>query len=1065
LTAAKTNGTTAINGAATTGAVTTALTNAKAAIDAIKSDATLAAEAALALANAKSAAIEALNEYYAENIDIADYIANGAQFAIIIANGTDSINGAATIGAVTTALTNAKAAIDAVETDAEVGEDLTPGEYLALIKAGAIAQINAIDLSTGYILGGEWLHDTVFPEAINSIESAADDAEVAAVLESVYATTAESSDAACLASYINYVKEDYVGPYYGYFNAEGLSEVAYAEVLAILDGYSARIDSLVFEDIWDGDGNWIGDFINDVVFNELYEIESDLMAVLYQEIIGYVNPQDYLINLDNLYNCVNFYIGYISWYRVSSYSQQSVVDAKAEIDGIDSDLYLYNEAKEAWLADYDCDIEHYDYGDGGIEEAYSINGALLLTRFAEGRAALEAVTLQEYVENAYVFNNVWDYAWSLISDVFRDDTIGAFASEKLDSLGWFTSIFTGLEFDDSLDGIIADLATDFAAATTYTEFYATSEYYYYQLYLPLSEAINNGGITNLADFKEYLLNDTYGFVKADDGDYYSYDGGYYFISYDFAKLDAAFTARDAAITNADNVRAALDAVSEFWASIEDVNSDRHYVEVAYYAVNDGIYYAQKLYLYNDNALSSENRLIDYYFLYSYISEPRWKLESLYNGYGGGFKFSNIAKFEAIKATAEARVAEYVAWLASDYTVLPPAIEDFVVRNAIAVEIWEAYLAAESETGFDYDELSETEQATYDVLYYAFDDMLWFLEEGRYYYAEDGTLEGLIALANARANDLLAWIDDRTVPADLQGEVHQKVTVIELKQSFDDVLDSYDYDDYADGEDWSEDNDKVDSAYRDAWNLIYNSIHEYEYSYDDGTGKLEAIEARINLYLGQFASWIDGDGGYDPDVIPAFVTEFRTKLRYFDNLGDDYHSDLDDLRGDEEVWFDDYVDEVTDFMLETIHELEEDIYDSIDIGDFATADLQIALYEQYTADVLAYIDSNYESPIPQWVLDFRAANEATGDMIAYIALVFEYNGFDLEDFDEILESMTLQGIQTVFEFLNVFEVRTEGLAYADDIDEEIAELYTLIEEFFDFLGFEYDPALIYEGIEG
>ena len=129
----------AIDAAADADAVATALANAKAAIDAIKTDAELTAEeAAAALAQAKTDAKAELDNY--KNAD--DYrAAEQADLANAITAGKEAIDAAADADAVATALANAKAAIDAIKTDAE----LTAEEEAAANQVAAGEVIDLID--------------------------------------------------------------------------------------------------------------------------------------------------------------------------------------------------------------------------------------------------------------------------------------------------------------------------------------------------------------------------------------------------------------------------------------------------------------------------------------------------------------------------------------------------------------------------------------------------------------------------------------------------------------------------------------------------------------------------------------------------------------------------------------------------------------------------------------------------------------------------------------------------------------------------------------------------------
>jgi len=114
LSSAITNGNNAIDAATDITAVNTALANAKAAIDEIKTDAELTAEELLA---AKSAAKITL-ESYKNSADYRD--AQKAELQSTIANGKAAIDAATDVGGVERELASAKATMDAIETDAEI---------------------------------------------------------------------------------------------------------------------------------------------------------------------------------------------------------------------------------------------------------------------------------------------------------------------------------------------------------------------------------------------------------------------------------------------------------------------------------------------------------------------------------------------------------------------------------------------------------------------------------------------------------------------------------------------------------------------------------------------------------------------------------------------------------------------------------------------------------------------------------------------------------------------------------------------------------------------------------
>ena len=120
LAAAIAEGKTAIDNATDIHTVNATLIGVKAAIDEIKTDAQLTAEeaaAAAALATAKLGAKTELEGY----VKAEDYRkAQQVELATAIANGKTAIDGAADVASVEAALAAAKAAIDAIDTDAEI---------------------------------------------------------------------------------------------------------------------------------------------------------------------------------------------------------------------------------------------------------------------------------------------------------------------------------------------------------------------------------------------------------------------------------------------------------------------------------------------------------------------------------------------------------------------------------------------------------------------------------------------------------------------------------------------------------------------------------------------------------------------------------------------------------------------------------------------------------------------------------------------------------------------------------------------------------------------------------
>jgi hypothetical protein len=114
--AAIADGKTAIEAAETIDEVDSALANAKAVIDEIKTDAQLAAEA---LAEAKTSAKAALAEY----VNAENYTTNKDALEAAIADGKTAIEAAETIDEVDSALANAKAVIDEIKTDAQLAAE------------------------------------------------------------------------------------------------------------------------------------------------------------------------------------------------------------------------------------------------------------------------------------------------------------------------------------------------------------------------------------------------------------------------------------------------------------------------------------------------------------------------------------------------------------------------------------------------------------------------------------------------------------------------------------------------------------------------------------------------------------------------------------------------------------------------------------------------------------------------------------------------------------------------------------------------------------------------------
>ena len=157
------NGKTAIDSATTTADVTAALNSAKALIDAIKTDAVLNSEELVAAKNTAKTVLDGYvsAESYRE--------AQKAELATAIADGKTAIDESADITAVSIALNNAKAVIDAIKTDA----DFTAEELLAA-KNTAKAELDIYVNSSNYRTEEQALLASAIAEGKNAIDSATD---------------------------------------------------------------------------------------------------------------------------------------------------------------------------------------------------------------------------------------------------------------------------------------------------------------------------------------------------------------------------------------------------------------------------------------------------------------------------------------------------------------------------------------------------------------------------------------------------------------------------------------------------------------------------------------------------------------------------------------------------------------------------------------------------------------------------------------------------------------------------------------------------------------------------
>ena len=167
------DGKTAIDASADIAAVNTALANAKASIDQIKTNAELTAEE---LATAKINAKEELDSY----VRASDYRAEQqTSIATAISNGKIAIDAAPDITAVNTALANAKAVIDEIKTDAEL-----TAEELAAAKSEAKAALDAYVNVNDYRAEQQSAITSAIAGGKNAIDAATTKAGVTSALDS-----------------------------------------------------------------------------------------------------------------------------------------------------------------------------------------------------------------------------------------------------------------------------------------------------------------------------------------------------------------------------------------------------------------------------------------------------------------------------------------------------------------------------------------------------------------------------------------------------------------------------------------------------------------------------------------------------------------------------------------------------------------------------------------------------------------------------------------------------------------------------------------------------------------
>ncbi len=226
----------AIDGAADTAAVATALTNAKAAIDAIKTDAELTAEE---LAAAKADAKAELDAY--KNAD--DYrTAEKEDLANAIADAKAAIDGAADIAAVDAAVEAAKAAMDAIKTDAQLTAE-EEAAALAAAKNAAKAALDSYKSADDYRTAEKEALANAIAEAKAAIDAATDIAAVeAAVAAAQTAMDAIKTDAQLTAEELAAAKANAKAELDAYKNADDYRTAEKEDLANAIADAKAAID-------------------------------------------------------------------------------------------------------------------------------------------------------------------------------------------------------------------------------------------------------------------------------------------------------------------------------------------------------------------------------------------------------------------------------------------------------------------------------------------------------------------------------------------------------------------------------------------------------------------------------------------------------------------------------------------------------------------------------------------------------------------------------------------------------------------------------------------------------
>lgn len=227
------DGKVAIDASADIVAVNTALANAKAIIDGIKTNAMLTAEE---LATAKADAKAALNSY----VNAGDYrTEQRTDLATAISNGEKAIDAATDITAVNTALANANAVIDEIKTDAEL-----TAEELAAAKSEAKATLDAYVDIDDYRAEQQTAIANAIATGKNEIDAATTKAGVTSALDSAkLSIDAIKTDSEMTAEQLASAKQVAKNALANYANAEDYREAQKTELSSAITNGNNAIDA------------------------------------------------------------------------------------------------------------------------------------------------------------------------------------------------------------------------------------------------------------------------------------------------------------------------------------------------------------------------------------------------------------------------------------------------------------------------------------------------------------------------------------------------------------------------------------------------------------------------------------------------------------------------------------------------------------------------------------------------------------------------------------------------------------------------------------------------------